>query len=86
MGTMEPRTMDELVAERDGIAVMKIDGRFHVVRVNRKQGQVYSCLPSDNPENGSWFAGFNPRGIKYVSRGRTRAAAMAAFRRAVRGE
>jgi len=55
--------------------------RFFVIQ-HGKGGQVLSVVPADCPnEGGVWFGTWGPRGIAYVSQGRTRATARRWFNR-----
>ena len=73
-----------IIKEEQGIALIRIDDDYHVVRIDRDSGQVYSTLPSDMPAyGGSWFAGISTFGVRYVSNPRTRSGGLSGFRRAV---
>ena len=70
------------IRQYGGIHVVQLGDRFHVVQ--KIDSQVFSVMPSDMPDSGSWMARANDSGAAYVSRGRTRAGAMAGFRRETR--
>jgi hypothetical protein len=73
--------MLNIINEKSGYAVVEIDEKYYVVSIDRNRGQVYSVLPSDNPESGTWFARMTESGVKYVASGRSYKAAMSAFYR-----
>jgi hypothetical protein len=76
-----------IIAERNKIALIEVDGRYYVVGIDRGAGQVTSELASDSPaDGGRWFGGISDRGVQYVANGRSESAARAAFRRASRVE
>ena len=60
----------EIVEERSGVALLRRDdGQGTVVRIDRKQGQVYDGMPGDAPpeSTGSWFGAITQAGIDYVA-------------------
>ena len=66
---------------RDG-EVDQSKNRFYVVSYDSISGQVYSVLPSDNPDgNRRWMARSTPWGVAYVANGRTLSAAKSAYYR-----
>ena len=54
----------------------EIDGRWHIYKIDRKTKQVYSCLRADSPKGGVWTSSLTEEGIKYVSKGRSKDAAL----------
>lgn len=79
-----------IIREEGGLAVVEISPdkgrppkrRFYVVGIDHKNGRVYSVMPSDVPADGGYWTGaISPFGVAYVARPRTRAGAMAGFRR-----
>ena len=74
----------EIVRTGDRLAVVKINGRYYVVRIHN--GQVYSVVPNDMPDGGGqWVARATEKGVKYVARGRSRSNAMSWFRKIEKG-
>jgi hypothetical protein len=69
-----------------GYAILEIAGRYHVAQISPDGRQVYSAARSDMPEekNSIAVARFDEAGVRYVSRGRTRGGADAAYRRTLR--
>jgi len=62
----------EIIREEQGYALLRRSTRkraqFTVVGINRKQGQVYSAMPSDRPQGGGqWFGGLSDKGVDYVA-------------------
>jgi hypothetical protein len=87
--TTNPRQSMNVIRRYDedgGPAVIEDDGDFFTVHLSADWDQVQS-LGADNPRGGNgserWIGKFSRAGLDYVSRPRTRAAAMAAYRRAV---
>ena len=68
----------EIIEESNGYALVKrlSDGRCTVVRISRKNGQVYSAMPKD----GSWFSGITDKGIAYVANFYSRGYARSVYR------
>ena len=67
-----------VIEEENGIALIEItkddtdnqsDKRFYVVSV--KGDQVFSAVPADCPDSGSWYGAMNVGGVAYVANGRT---------------
>jgi len=74
-----------IVKQAGDVLVVEVEGRYHVVKYDESRGRVTSCLPSDTPAGGgTWFADATDEGVYYVSRGRSRSAAMAGMRRAIK--
>jgi len=64
------------------VCVFEIDDRYYVVEVC--DYQVKSVGPDNPAEGGRWFGnGLSNTAIKYVSRGRSRSAALAMLRAAI---
>ena len=67
--------------ERETVGVVEVNGKYHCIAMDRKNGQVYSIGP-DNPDSGGqWFGKWSDAGVRYVSHGLSRSAAMARFRK-----
>ncbi len=64
-------TKYRIVEEKCGYAFVELvenPKRATVVMIDRKKGQVYSAMPSDQPaDGGQWFGGISDKGIAYVS-------------------
>lgn len=67
-----------IIEKRNGIALIEItkdyadtqaDKRFFVVSVSGNQ--VYSAVPADCPDSGSWYGALTVGGVAYVANGRT---------------
>jgi len=61
----------KLIQEKHGHRLyLRNDGKFTVVRVDIKQGQVYSAIPGDYPQgSGTYYGRINDFGIAYVAGG-----------------
>ncbi len=79
-----------IIAEENGIALVEItrddaetqkDHRFYVVRIDRDRGQVYSAIPADAPDSGTWFGRISVSGIAYVANCRTYQTARRLFKK-----
>jgi hypothetical protein len=73
-----------------GLAVVRVGDLYHVVFYSERNGQVTSALASDSPPKSSgcsaYFANsLTDTAVKTVSKGRSRAAAMAGYRRLMDG-
>lgn len=90
--TTDPNPEDIMttIRQQHGVALVQIDSpepRYHVVSIDYERGQVYSRLASDLPSDGGlWYARIGESGVRYVSTGRTYAAALRHYQREVRQE
>lgn len=71
----------EIIRERNGFALILVDGLYYVVMIDRRLGQVKSALARDGNRVGKWFAGLSPKGVTYVANGMTRERGLANFNR-----
>ena len=69
--------------DADGYAIIEVGGLYHVAQISMDGRLVSSAARSDMPNESNRIsaADFNEAGVKYVSRGRTRGGANAAYRR-----
>lgn len=65
--------------DQNGNAIIECDGKFHVVFVNASAHTFESAIPAD----GRWSSSWTEDGLKYVSKGRSRAAANYHWRKSV---
>lgn len=76
----------DLLDKIDGYALwLRDDGRCAVTEISADGGQVFSCMPGDNPsDGGKWFARCTDTGIAYVSCAYSRSYARRKFRELTR--
>lgn len=74
-----------IIEERNGFALVALAAdtkRATVVRIGRKNQQVFSAMPGDMPDDGGWlFAALSDTGIDYVSKLYSRGYARRCFRK-----
>ena len=65
-----------------GHAMLELEGLFYIVYVDGQSCQFQSAIPADAElHGGAWVANWTETGLMYVAGGRSRAAAMAQWRR-----
>lgn len=76
-------TVWNIVREDDfGHAMIELEGKYHIVEVTARSYQFLSVLPGDMPSDGGrWCSNWTEGGLQYVSRGRSRKAANAQWRK-----
>jgi hypothetical protein len=74
--------MFDIIKEKNGIALIEMKGKFHVIRLDRFQNKIYPIVPNDfPPTNVSMWATLYDEGIRFVSKSRTQANAIKWFQK-----